>query len=49
VTFAFFKGAMDQKSLIPSKYTRAATTPFHLVVEDDIEDLTFEIDPTGAK
>jgi hypothetical protein len=49
VTFAFYKGAMDQASLIPAKYTRAATTPYHVVVEDDIDDLEFEIDPTGAK
>ena len=47
VTFAFYKGAMDQRPLIPAKYTRAATTPYQLVVEGDIDDLEFEIDPAA--
>lgn len=49
VTFAIFPGAMDQRSLIPAKYTRAKTTPYHIVVEDDIDDLEFEIETGAAK
>jgi hypothetical protein len=47
VTFAFYRGAMDQRSLIPAKYTSAATTPYQVVVDDDRDDLTFEIEPIG--
>ncbi|MBA4107081.1 MAG: hypothetical protein C0485_15150 [Pirellula sp.] len=47
VTFAFYKGAMDQKSLIPAKYANAATTPLHLDVKEDIDDLVLEIELTG--
>ena len=44
VTFAFFRSATDQRPLIPSKYTRAATSPYQLVVDKDVDDLQFEID-----
>lgn len=47
VTFAFYRGAMDQKSLIPAKYTNAATTPYQVVVDRDCDDLNFEIEPIG--
>jgi hypothetical protein len=47
VTFAFYKGAMDQKSLIPAKYASAATTPLQLEVKDDVDDLVLEIELTG--
>lgn len=48
VTFAFYKSAMDHQSLIPAKYTKAATTPHQLVVENDIENLELEIESKGA-
>jgi hypothetical protein len=48
VTFAFYRGAMDQKSLIPAKYTSAATTPYQVVVDQDRNDLNFEIEPIGT-
>jgi hypothetical protein len=48
VTFAFYRGAMDQRSLIPAKYTSAATTPYQVVVDDDRDDLSFEIEPIGT-
>jgi hypothetical protein len=47
VTFVFCKGSTDQQSLIPGKYTKAATTPFHLTVEDDTDDLEYELEPIG--
>jgi hypothetical protein len=47
VTFAFFRGAMDQKSLIPAKYTTAATTPYQVVIDRDRDDLNFEIESMG--
>jgi hypothetical protein len=47
VTFAFYRGAMDQRSLIPAKYTSAATTPYQVVIDDDRDDLNFEIEPVG--
>jgi hypothetical protein len=48
VTFAFYRGAMDQRSLIPAKYTSATTTPYQVVVDQDYDDLTFEIEPVGS-
>jgi hypothetical protein len=48
VTFAFYAGAMDHKSLIPAKYTKAATTPHQVTVENDIDDLELEIETTGV-
>jgi hypothetical protein len=47
VTFAFYRGAMDQRPLIPAKYTSAATTPYKIVVDSDRDDLSFEIEPAG--
>jgi hypothetical protein len=49
VTFAFYRGAMDQRSLIPAKYTSAATTPYQVVVDDDRDDLSFEIEPIATR
>ena len=49
VTFAFYRGAMDQRSLIPAKYTSAATTPYQVVVDDDRDDLSFEIEPISTR
>src|SRR3954462_1392786 len=48
VTFAVYRGAMDQRPLIPAKYISAATTPYKVVVDDDRDDLSFEIEPVGA-
>jgi hypothetical protein len=48
VTFAFYPGAMDRRSLIPEKYTKPLTTPHIVVVEDDIENLELEIETQGA-
>lgn len=48
VTFAFYRGAMDQKSLIPAKYTSAATTPYQVVVDHDRDDLKFDIESIGS-
>lgn len=48
VTFAFYRGAMDQRPLIPAKYTSAATTPYQVVVDQDRDDLTFEIESIGS-
>jgi len=44
VTFAFYPSAMDHRSLAPARYATAATTPFHVVVDQDVDDLQFEID-----
>ena len=48
VTFAIYPGVMDQRSLVPAKYTSAASTPYHVVVDQDVDNLEFEIDQTGA-
>jgi hypothetical protein len=47
VTFAVYRGAMDQRSLIPTKYTSAATTPYQVVVDQNKDDLNFEIESIG--
>lgn len=48
VTFAVWKGPRDPTSLIDEQYTNSATTPYHVTVEDDIDDLVFKIEPIGA-
>ena len=48
VTFAIYPGVMDRRSLVPAKYTTAALTPYHVVVDKDVDNLEFEIDQTGA-
>jgi hypothetical protein len=48
VTFTFWRGARDKVSLIDEKYTTAATTPYHITVDDDVDDLKFEIEPAGS-
>jgi hypothetical protein len=47
VTFAFYRGAMDQRPLIPAKYTSATTTPYQVVIDHNRDDLNFEIEPIG--
>ena len=44
VTFAIFNSATDQRPMIPVKYTKSATTPFHVVVDDDRDDHVFTIE-----
>jgi hypothetical protein len=48
VTFSVWKSAMDPTSLVDPMYSRASTTPYHITVENDIGDLTFELDPAPA-
>jgi hypothetical protein len=48
VTFAIQPGSMDRRSLVPAKYTSAATTPYYVVVDKDLDNLEFEIDQTSA-
>jgi hypothetical protein len=48
VTFTFLKSPTDQKQLLPSKYTVAATTPYQLTVDRDLSDLEYVIEPAGA-
>lgn len=43
VTFAIFNSSTDQRPLIPIEYTKSATTPFHVVVDDDQDDHVFTI------
>jgi hypothetical protein len=45
VTFTHWRGTRDRVSLIDEKYTTAATTPYHVTVEEDVDDLKFEIEP----
>jgi hypothetical protein len=48
VTFSVWKSPMDATSLIDPKFSRASTTPYHVTVEDDIDDLKFELEPAPA-
>jgi len=48
VTFAIYRGAMQQKPLIPATYTSASTTPYQFVVDGNRDDLFFEIEPMAA-
>jgi hypothetical protein len=48
VTFAIQPGPMDRRSLVPAKYTSAATTPYQIIVDKDLNSLEFEIDQGGA-
>jgi hypothetical protein len=51
VTFSVWKTAMDSTSLIDLKFSRATTTPYHITVEKDLDDLKFELEPapTGRR
>jgi hypothetical protein len=44
VTFAIFQSATDQRPLVPIEYTKSATTPLHVVVDDDKDDHVFTIE-----
>ena len=48
VTFTFLKSFTEQKQMIDKKYTTAATTPYHLNVERDTDDLEYELEPANA-
>ena len=45
VTFGVYKAVTNMTPLIAEKYTRADTTPYKVMVDDDIDDLKFEIEP----
>jgi hypothetical protein len=50
VVFSVLEDATDSRtSLIDPKYERAATTPHHVTIEDDVTDLEFELEPAPAK
>jgi hypothetical protein len=49
VTFTFLKSFTHQKQMIAQKYTTAATTPYHLNVERDTDELVYELEPIGTK
>ena len=44
VTFTVLDKAMGGKSLIPQKYTSGVETPFELEVDDDKEELLYELE-----
>ena len=44
VTFSVLTRALGGTSLIPEQFTRAETTPFELVVDDDKEDLEYSLE-----
>ena len=48
VTFSVWPSVTDSTSLIDLKYTNAATTPHHVTIEDDVDNLEFEIEPLPA-
>ena len=48
VTFSIWKSAMDSTTLVAPKFSRASTTPYHVTVDDDIDDLNFELEPAPA-
>jgi hypothetical protein len=43
VTFTFLKSFKEQQQMIAKKYTVAATTPYHLTVERNTDDLVYEL------
>lgn len=45
VTFGVFKGTRDMTPMISPKYVRPDTSPYKVTVDDDIEDLKFEVEP----
>ena len=45
VTFTVWRGPRDRVSLIDEKYTAKATSPYTITVDDDMDDLKFEIEP----
>lgn len=53
VTFSVLADGTDSaSSLIDQKYTKSASTPYHVTIEDDVADLEFQLEPpasTGTK
>jgi hypothetical protein len=46
VTFSVLTGPRDRRvSIIDEKYTSKSTTPYTVTVDDDVDDLKFEIEP----
>lgn len=46
VTFSVLGDGTDSNSsLIDQKYTKAASTPYHITIEDDVADLEFQLEP----
>jgi hypothetical protein len=48
VTFTVWRGPRDRVSLIDEKYTTKATSPYTITVDDDMDDLKFEIEPINS-
>jgi hypothetical protein len=48
VTFTVWKAPREPVSLIDEKYTSSATTPYHVTIDGDVDDLFFEIEPVGG-
>lgn len=49
VTITVWRGPRDPVSLIDETYSRSATTPYQVSVEEDKNDLFFEVEPAGKK
>jgi hypothetical protein len=47
VTFMIFKSMTDQKSLVENKYTTPHLSPITILVENDIDDVKFEVEPAA--
>ncbi len=45
VVFNIWKSAMQPQSLIDPKYTRPTSTPYHITIDHNVDDLKFEIEP----
>jgi hypothetical protein len=49
VTFSVLADGTDSStSLIDPKYTKAASTPYHVTIEDDVTDLEFQLEPPAT-
>jgi hypothetical protein len=48
VTFTIWKAPREAVSYVHEKYTASATSPYHVSIEDDTDDLKFEIEPPDA-
>jgi hypothetical protein len=48
VTFAVLKSIVDPVSLIPAKYSNPTTSGYTVTVDQDIDDLKFEIEPLAG-
>lgn len=48
VTFTVWKAPREPISLVDAKYTQAATTPYQVTVDGDVDDLFFEIEPVRS-